>query len=75
MVDTGSTLVFLPRDIISNVFKNVKGIRKDYSGQYIVPCNSDALPNIDIKMNNYTYTMTPKNYVITSGAVKKFFLH
>ncbi|KAI9364606.1 aspartic peptidase domain-containing protein [Pilaira anomala] len=69
MVDTGSTLVFLPRDIISNVFKNVKGIRKDYSGQYIVPCRSDALPNIDIKINNYTYTMTPENYVITSGAL------
>ncbi|KAG2194375.1 hypothetical protein INT46_011093 [Mucor plumbeus] len=67
MVDTGSTLVFLPREIISHVFDGVEGLRRDFSGQYIVPCHSPNLPNISITMNNVTLTITPENYVITSG--------
>jgi hypothetical protein len=69
MIDTGSTLVFLPRDIINHVFRGVKGLRRDFSGQYIVPCKSEALPDIVLSMSNNTYTITPKNYVITAGAV------
>lgn len=72
MIDTGSTLVFLPRDIITRVFKNVKGLRRDFSGQYVVPCKADNLPDIVISMNNNNYTITPKNYVITSGTVSLF---
>lgn len=70
MIDTGSTLVFLPRDIINHVFRGVKGLRRDFSGQYIVPCKSKTLPDIVLSMNNNTYTMKPEHYVITSGAVK-----
>lgn len=75
MIDTGSTLVFLPRDIITRVFRNVKGLRRDFSGQYVVPCKADNLPDISISMNNNNYTIAPKNYVITSGAVRFFFVH
>lgn len=74
MIDTGSTLVFLPKDIITRTFKDVKGMRKDFSGQYIVPCNSDKLPKIVITMNNQNYTMLPEHYLIRSGAVSIEFL-
>ncbi|CAO0792078.1 unnamed protein product [Mucor circinelloides] len=67
MVDTGSTLVFLPREIISSVFKGVKGLRRDFSGQYIVPCHADNLPDINITMNGKNYSITPENYVIKGG--------
>ncbi|KAI8638395.1 aspartic peptidase domain-containing protein [Parasitella parasitica] len=67
MVDTGSTLVFLPREIISRVFKGVKGLRRDFSGQYIVPCQAPNLPVISITMNNTKFTITPENYLITGG--------
>ncbi|CEP07520.1 hypothetical protein [Parasitella parasitica] len=67
MVDTGSTLVFLPREIISRVFKGVKGLRRDFSGQYIVPCHAQNLPDIAITMNNTKFTITPANYLITGG--------
>ncbi|KAL9544370.1 hypothetical protein MBANPS3_007664 [Mucor bainieri] len=67
MVDTGSTLVFLPREIISRVFKGVKGLRRDFSGQYIVPCHAENLPNIAITMNGKDYSITPEHYVIKGG--------
>lgn len=69
MVDTGSTLVFLPKDIVNRVFKNVKGLRKDFSGQYIIPCKEKNLPTLTFTMNNNNYTILPEHYVITSGAV------
>lgn len=69
MVDTGSTLVFLPKDIVNRVFKDVKGLRKDFSGQYIVPCKAKNLPSITFTMNNSNYTLAPEYYVITTGVV------
>ncbi|CAO3641110.1 unnamed protein product [Mucor hiemalis] len=70
MVDTGSTLVFLPKDIVNRVFKDVKGLRKDFSGQYIVPCKAKNLPSITFTMNNSNYTLAPEYYVITTGVLK-----
>ena len=69
MIDTGSTLVFLPREIIDRTFAKVKGVQRDYTGQYIVPCQSPDLPDITITMNNQNYTLTPDHYVIRAGSV------
>ncbi|OBZ89891.1 Gastricsin [Choanephora cucurbitarum] len=69
LVDTGSTLVYLPKEIMDNVFTDVKGARKDFLGQYIVPCNSTNLPNITITMGNQDFVLTSDHYLITSGAL------
>lgn len=73
MIDTGSTLVFLPRDIINHVFRGVKGLRRDFTGQYVVPCKAENLPDIVLTMHNNTFTISPENYVITAGAVSYSF--
>jgi hypothetical protein len=71
----GSTLVFLPRDIINSLFSGIRGLRRDYSGQYIVPCNSPNLPDIVITMNQHDYVLKPDHYVIKSGAVSNMLVH
>ncbi|RCI02596.1 hypothetical protein CU098_006375 [Rhizopus stolonifer] len=69
LVDTGSTLVYLPREIMSSVFQGIPGLRRDFLGQFIVPCNTTHLPDITFTMNNENFTITPEHYVITSGAL------
>lgn len=69
----GSTLIHLPKDIVNNVFKYVKGAHRDITGQYVVPCNTQNLPEISIQLNNTDFTITPKHYLITSGVVIHFF--
>lgn len=65
----GSTLIHLPKDIVNNVFKYVKGAHRDITGQYVVPCNTQNLPEISIQLNNTDFTITPKHYLITSGVL------
>ncbi|KAI8977897.1 aspartic peptidase domain-containing protein [Pilobolus umbonatus] len=69
MVDTGSTLIFLPKDIIANIFKDVKGIRRNFSGQYIVPCSSTDLPDIIFTLNNQDLTLKASDYIIKEGTL------
>ncbi|KAG1442628.1 hypothetical protein G6F56_010988 [Rhizopus delemar] len=69
MVDTGSTLIYLPRETIDLVFKNIKNVSRDIAGQYIVPCHHADLPDITVKINQHLFTITSKHYVITSGAL------
>ncbi|KAL4207183.1 acid protease [Rhizopus microsporus] len=69
MVDTGSTLIYLPKDVVSTVFKDIEGVRRDVLGQYLVPCKVANLPNITLTLNNNDFVITPQQYVITSGAM------
>ncbi|KAI8882287.1 acid protease, partial [Backusella circina FSU 941] len=69
IVDTGSTMLFLPQEIIREVFKNVSGLHKDFNGQYTVPCKSHNLPDITMTIGKHDYTLKPEHYVITSGAL------
>ncbi|CAO3676145.1 unnamed protein product [Rhizopus stolonifer] len=69
MVDTGSTLIYLPKESVNDLFNSIKGARRDSSGQYIIPCKASNLPNISIRLNTTDYVITPQDYVITSGTL------
>lgn len=71
----GSTLIYLPRETIDLVFKNIKNVSRDIAGQYIVPCHHADLPDITVKINQHLFTITSKHYVITSGAVKQAYIY
>ncbi|KAG1457827.1 hypothetical protein G6F55_005698 [Rhizopus delemar] len=45
------------------------GAHRDITGQYVVPCNTQNLPEISIQLNNTDFTITPKHYLITSGVL------
>lgn len=61
--------MFLPRDIINNLFSGVPGLRRDFTGQYLVPCNATNLPDIVITMNKNDYVLKPEHYIIKAGVV------
>ncbi|KAI9279358.1 aspartic peptidase domain-containing protein, partial [Sporodiniella umbellata] len=65
----GSTLIYLPKEVVEDAFRYVEGAQRDASGQYIVPCNSPSLPTLGIELNNVEYSIEPEDYVITSGAL------
>ncbi|KAI7864807.1 aspartic peptidase domain-containing protein [Spinellus fusiger] len=67
LLDTGSTLVMLPEKVIQSIFSNIRGIRRDFSGQYIVPCASTELPSISLSMGGSNFTLEPEHYVIRGG--------
>jgi hypothetical protein len=71
----GSTLLYLPRDIIRKVFDGVDGMNRDYNGDYTVPCESKNLPDITLHMGENSYTIKPEHYVIRAGAVKYHIHH
>ncbi|KAG0174315.1 hypothetical protein DFQ30_004873 [Apophysomyces sp. BC1015] len=70
LVDTGSTLIFLPAEIVQAVFKGVHGSRRDFTGQYIVPCDSDKLRSVNFTMGGVEYELYPEDYLITDGPLK-----
>ncbi|OAD67371.1 secreted aspartyl protease [Phycomyces blakesleeanus NRRL 1555(-)] len=70
LLDTGSTLVLLPEPVITGIFSIVRGTRRDYSGQYLVPCTSSDLPSVTLTMGGTDFTLEPKDYVITSGILE-----
>lgn len=65
----GSTLLFLPKHIINRVFRGVKGLKMDNTGQYLVPCHAKNLPDITLNMNGVNFVVKPEHYVITTGPV------
>ncbi|KAI9497443.1 aspartic peptidase domain-containing protein [Zychaea mexicana] len=64
LVDTGSTLIFLPKEIIDSALSRVKGLAVDYSGQYLVPCNTEDLVPITFNMGEHEFTLHPHEYIV-----------
>ncbi|KAL8685006.1 MAG: hypothetical protein Q9218_008025 [Villophora microphyllina] len=62
IADTGTTLLYLPEDVVDNYYNSVDGAQNDsQQGGYTYPCNA-ALPDITFGIGGYSATV-PGSYV------------
>ncbi|KAI4233791.1 MAG: hypothetical protein LQ352_008218 [Teloschistes flavicans] len=62
IADTGTTLLYLPDNIVSNYYRQVRGARNDQQqGGYTYPCSA-TLPSISFNIGGYT-AVVPGSYV------------
>ncbi|KAI8096168.1 uncharacterized protein BX664DRAFT_290901, partial [Halteromyces radiatus] len=66
LVDTGSTLIYLPPTVIRQLFGRVEGFRRA-NGLYITPCDSKQLQSITFHIGNNKHVLTPNDYLIRRG--------
>ncbi|MCJ1389775.1 Type I transmembrane sorting receptor [Xylographa bjoerkii] len=67
IVDTGTTLLLVPQEVLDAYYKKVKGSKNsDADGGYIFPCDA-TLPDFYIGMGNYT-AMVPASAINTGPA-------
>ncbi|MCJ1471876.1 Type I transmembrane sorting receptor [Lambiella insularis] len=67
IVDTGTTLLLVPKDVMTAYYKDVKGAKNsDSDGGYIFPCDA-TLPDFYIGIGDYT-AMVPASAINTGPA-------
>ena len=67
IVDTGTTLLLVPKEVLEAYYKQVKGSKNsDADGGYIFPCDA-KLPDFYIGFRNYT-AMVPASAINTGPA-------
>jgi len=66
-IDTGTSLFAIPTEEADIINKRI-GAVKQSSGQYMVDCETlDELPNIELKFNGRSFSLTPQQYVLEVG--------
>jgi hypothetical protein len=65
IVDSGTSLLAVPADEIKAI-ASACGAKPLIKGEYTIDCNADA-PDIDVKIDGKTYTITKENYIINAG--------
>lgn len=63
LVDTGSTMVFLPKAILDELFKGAD-IKVADGGIITVPCQSQNLKSLGFHVGKYELSFGPDAYVI-----------
>ncbi|KAI8384751.1 aspartic peptidase domain-containing protein [Radiomyces spectabilis] len=69
LVDTGTTLVYIPQQAIQEVFRDIRGLIQDDAGQYVVPCDGQYLPSITFTIAGHDFALDPQDYLIKDGAL------
>ncbi|CDS13745.1 hypothetical protein LRAMOSA05919 [Lichtheimia ramosa] len=64
LVDTGSTLIFVPKQVVDLALSNVPDLRADYMGQYLVPCDSKDLKPITFNIAGTPLELYPEEYIV-----------
>ncbi|CAO3597860.1 unnamed protein product [Absidia cylindrospora] len=70
LIDTGSTLIYLPAAIIRQIFSKVEGFRRA-NGLYAVPCDSTQVKPVTFEINGNKLVLHPEDYIIRRGKVKR----
>ncbi|SAM04843.1 hypothetical protein [Absidia glauca] len=66
LVDTGSTLIYLPATMIRQIFSKVDGFRRA-NGLYAVPCNTTQAKPVTFHVNGNALVLNPEDYIIRRG--------
>ena len=66
MIDSGSTLMYLPSSVLHQVFKSVPNARI-MGNVYAVPCDTDSLPSITLYVNGFPMVLNPEDYLVSKG--------
>lgn len=64
----GTTLIFLPQEVVQLIFSNVEGLHVDIQGEYMVPCDTKDLPPIAFIMSGHRFTLNPEDYILPKSA-------
>eukprot|EP00607_Mallomonas_marina_P009793 CAMPEP_0182419564 /NCGR_PEP_ID=MMETSP1167-20130531/3990_1 /TAXON_ID=2988 /ORGANISM="Mallomonas Sp, Strain CCMP3275" /LENGTH=356 /DNA_ID=CAMNT_0024594549 /DNA_START=179 /DNA_END=1249 /DNA_ORIENTATION=+ len=68
IVDSGTSLVTGPTAEIEKI-ASILHAKKFIHGEYLISCNTKHLPDLDIIINGKTYTLSPHDYMISSGPI------
>eukprot|EP00587_Corethron_hystrix_P000793 CAMPEP_0113309584 /NCGR_PEP_ID=MMETSP0010_2-20120614/7569_1 /TAXON_ID=216773 ORGANISM="Corethron hystrix, Strain 308" /NCGR_SAMPLE_ID=MMETSP0010_2 /ASSEMBLY_ACC=CAM_ASM_000155 /LENGTH=554 /DNA_ID=CAMNT_0000164865 /DNA_START=258 /DNA_END=1925 /DNA_ORIENTATION=+ /assembly_acc=CAM_ASM_000155 len=71
IVDSGTSLITGPKDLITKLAENV-GAKANIVGEYTVNCDDESLPDITFTIDGVDYTLSAKEYVIESGGMCLF---
>ncbi|KAI9299655.1 aspartic peptidase domain-containing protein, partial [Cunninghamella echinulata] len=78
LVDTGSTMVFLPGAVLDKLFGSIQGAGTDADGVVVVPCQSQQLTSIGFHVGNYELSFDPEDYIMpnqsTDGMCPTYFM-
>lgn len=66
IVDSGTSLLTGPSAVVAEMAKAI-GAKEVIAGEYMVACNYDTLPNLDITIAGKVYTLTAYDYLIPDG--------
>lgn len=66
IVDSGTSLLTGPSAVVAEMAKAI-GAHEVIAGEYMVACNYDTLPNLDITIAGKVYTLTAYDYLIPDG--------
>ncbi|KAI8063317.1 aspartic peptidase domain-containing protein [Gongronella butleri] len=66
MIDSGSTLMYLPSSVLNLVFKPFPNARI-MGNVYAVPCDTDNLPSITLYVNGFPMVLNPEDYLVSKG--------
>lgn len=64
--DSGTSLLTGPSDAIAKI-ADMLGAKKVIKGEYMVPCSSPKLVNIQYTIHGHTMVLEPKDYLIQSA--------
>lgn len=57
-------MIFLPPPILNFALGQAEDLRIDFTGQYLVPCNTQRLPPLSFTIGGYNFTIEPEEYVV-----------
>jgi hypothetical protein len=66
IVDSGTSLLTGPTEKVAALADSI-GAKEIIAGEYMVGCNYDTLPDFEFVINDKTYTLTAKEYLIPDG--------
>lgn len=61
IVDTGTTLIVMPKDDAEKIHDKIEGSKSDDDGNYAVPCDSNM--TIELKFNGKKWPMSSKDFL------------
>lgn len=65
VVDTGSSLIFGPSKLITEINESIGAKPSSIGSSYVVDCNTiDSLPDVNFIINGRSFPLSPKDYVI-----------
>jgi len=68
IVDSGTSIITGPSEDIAEIAEAVGAFELGNTGEYLTTCGGKK-PDIDIKINGKTYTLTPEDYLIPDGSI------
>jgi hypothetical protein len=68
IVDSGTSIMTGPASAIAAIATKL-GAKPVIEGEYMLKCNYDTLPNIDLVIDGKVYTLAPEDYLIPDGDI------